>query len=163
MSGRRRKESWTPSSFLGMAFPPKARVSQSPDQIPERHHWLWKQLRNDPEGKCVYTVARLLNWPSWRLGFPSLVSRSGHWHHTGLFSFPSAPSCLLPPGLCMSSECLPLLSTDWQFLLTLETSACPSALCDPVDQVQCLRPRLSWHLIPLLCRIHSTPDFSGQL
>ncbi|XP_072615709.1 3-keto-steroid reductase/17-beta-hydroxysteroid dehydrogenase 7 isoform X4 [Vulpes vulpes] len=33
----------------GMAFPPKAGVSKSSDQIPECHHWLWKQLCSDPE------------------------------------------------------------------------------------------------------------------
>lgn len=132
----RTRHPWTPPSFPGVALPPKSRVSEPSEQVPERHHGLWKQLCNDPEGKGVCTITwRGLHEAAGRLpGEPSL-GFAGRWHPTGLPPFPSALFCLWAFAYLVSTQTAftSLLSTDWFLLFILKNlSLCPSPR-DPSD------------------------------
>lgn len=112
----RNKKSLTPSSFPGVALPPKAGVSQSSHQISECHHRLREQLRDGPEGNST-SSPRCQLLPGDRLALsPRAAPPAPRFSSLGLLSCSLVPrwpvfisvSSVLPLSLC-ASFCPPQL------------------------------------------------------
>lgn len=161
----RTKHTPTPSSFPGVALPPKARVSEPAEQVPERHHGLGEQLCNDPEGKCVCTVTgEVYTRP---VGRPHQVPKelpaawgtfagircllASHWATSVSVCSPaSGPLHIVSPPKLLSPS-FPLIDFCY---LSLKSQHASQPL-GPSRRGRCLHYRLSRRLRPAVCSAHS--------